>query len=814
MSFWNKMRTVVVFLFGLVSLALAFELGTADAVIYYGGKNKELAEEFSGYLERIFSRRYPVKPHATENASSSGLFVGVVPEGFPMAQEEESGREFCVMEVRSEQLYLFGSEKFKQCTTFAVYDFLEKFCGVRWLWPGESGTVVEPRQPVSFPEGRTLIRPGFDLRLTNSFHYGAKMRSLTSRKELASWMQHMKVGASFGLNVGHSFRAWMPQSEFGEEHPEYFSLVSPEHWVGLVKPKEPTRTWDGSIETCTQLCTSNPEVRRIIAERVAQRAAETGKMQSVSPNDGFGFCECEQCRKQDGDQKMYGDKHFLTNRMYDFLNDVATQVQKLNPKAKVGMFSYSWFSGVPDNITKLPSNVYLSLCYVSEDHYDPKMEKATNERILGLGKLGARLVGREYWGTHNTLELPLLNSRKIAENLKLLHSVNAAGIYGETGTSFAARASDLYILARMAWNPTLDREQLLQDFCDKGFGDASKTMLQYFNFIEDRVATVKTAIANREPSEIQQHYPNGYAARHVGHLEIFTPEFLQEAKALLQLAKKQARNPEQKERVEFITYGHDFAEIMAECIRYRQLLAAAGVDMSLVQPSAEMVRMERSNLRSIVKGLIQAETNRGYFLLSVADRSAIDIGQFIYASQLHLRPWKALAEAADIELAANKFSYLVNGSFEYRGYNWDIKVSQGQAEHEFVSGKNCDERNNYMVVGHANQGISLQALLQPGAELSVTSLRPAIAEAKRGLSVSLWLLNEGDPLSCLDVQVNGKPLKASWLNREIVLPGEWNQIGCQRLEAEPGEYTLGFKLRNPGTQPLQVNVDNIRMVLE
>jgi hypothetical protein len=300
----------------------------------------------------------------------------------------------------------------------------------------------------------------------------------------------------------------------------------------------------------------------------------------------------------------------------------------------------------------------------------------------------------------------------------------------------------------------------------------------------------------------------------VGHLEIFTPEFLQEAKALLQLAKKQARNPEQKERVEFITYGHDFAEIMAECIRYRQLLAAAGVDMSLVQPSAEMVRMERSNLRSIVKGLIQAETNRGYFLLSVADRSAIDIGQFIYASQLHLRPWKALAEAADIELAANKFSYLVNGSFEYRGYNWDIKVSQGQAEHEFVSGKNCDERNNYMVVGHANQGISLQALLQPGAELSVTSLRPAIAEAKRGLSVSLWLLNEGDPLSCLDVQVNGKPLKASWLNREIVLPGEWNQIGCQRLEAEPGEYTLGFKLRNPGTQPLQVNVDNIRMVLE
>ena len=812
MSFWSKMY-VVVFLVGFISLTGAFELGTTDAVIYYGGKNKGLAEEFSSYLERVFSRQYSVRPYTAENATSSGLFVGVIPEGFPMVQEEESEREFCVMEVRPEQLYLFGSEKFKQCTAFAVYDFLEKFCGVRWLWPGETGTVVEPQKPVPCPEGRTITRPGFDLRLTSSFHYGARARSLTTREETASWMQHVKVGASFNLRVGHAFGALMPRSEYGKEHPEYFSLVSPEHWVGLVKPKAPMRTWDPSIP-CSQLCTSNPEVRRIIAEKVAKQAAETGHMQSISPSDGFGFCECEQCQKQDGNQKMYGEGYYLTNRLYDFLNDVATQVHKLNPKAKVGMFSYSWFSGVPDNITKLPPNVYLSLCYLSEDHYNPKVEEATNERILGLGKLGARLVGREYWGTHYTLELPVLNSRKIAENLKLLHSVNAAGIYGETGNSFAARASDLYILAKMAWDPTLDRDLLLQDFCDKGFGEASTTMLQYFNFIEDRVATVKTAIAGREPSEIQQHYPNGYAARHVGYLEIFTPEFLKEAKALLQLAKKQARTQEQKARVDFITYGHSYTEIMIECIRYRQLLAAAGVDMSLVQPSPEMVRMERSNLSRIAKGLIAAETNRGYFLLSVADRSAIDITQFIYASQLHLRPWKAFAEAAGIELAANKFSYLVNGAFEYRGYSWDIKTSQGQAEHEFVSGINCDERNNYMVVGHANQGISLQALLQPGAELSVTSMRPAVAEAKRGLKVSLWLLNEGDPLSCLEVQVNDKPLKACWLNREIVLPGEWNQIGCQRIEAEPGEYTLGLKLRNPSAKPLQLNVDNIRMVLE
>ncbi len=814
MSFWSKLRIVGLLLVGIAPLSGAFELGKSDAVIYYGGRNKDLADEFSSYLARVFSKQYLVKQYSEESASAAGLFIGVLPEGFQMGEEEKPGREFCVLEVQKEQLFLFGSEKFQQCTAFAVYDFLEKYCGVRWLWPGETGTVVEPQPPFSCPIGVSITRPGLDLRLTSSFHYGSTKRSQASNRETAAWLKHVKTGASFNLRVGHAFSGLVPRDVYGREHPEYYSLVTPERWVGLLKPKVPTRTWDNSIQTCSQLCTSNPEVRRIIAEQVAKRAAETGEMQSISPNDGYGFCECAECLRQDAGQVMYSEGFYLTNRMYDFLCDVASQVQKLNPEAKVGMFSYSWFSGVPNSIERLPSNVYLSLCYMAEEHYDSKKEQATNDRIVGLGKLGARIIGREYWGTHYTLDLPVLNSRKIAENLQLLHSVNAAGIYGETGNSFAARASDLYVLTKMAWDPTLERDALLQDFCDKGFGAASKTMLQYFNFLEDRVATVGRAAATREPSEIQQHYSNGYAARHVEYLEIFTPEFLQEGKGLLLQAKRQAQRKAEKDRVGFICYGHTFAEGRTECIRARQLLAAAGVDMSLVQPAAEEVRMERSNLSKIAKALIAAENKRGHLLLSLADRPAIDIGQFISASSLHLRPWKTLAEAADIELAAKKFSYLVNGSFEYRGYGWDIKVSRGQAEYEFVSGCNYDERNNYMVTSHANQGISLQAVLQPGAELSVTSLRPAVAEVSRGLWLSLWLRNVGDPLACLEVQVNTQPMKASWLNREIVLPGEWNQIGCQRLVLQPGEYTLGLKFRNPSEQPLTLNLDNIRMVLE
>ena len=38
-------------------------------------------------------------------------------------------------------------------TLYAVYDFLFKSCGVRWLWPGESGEVVPKRRDLSVGEG-------------------------------------------------------------------------------------------------------------------------------------------------------------------------------------------------------------------------------------------------------------------------------------------------------------------------------------------------------------------------------------------------------------------------------------------------------------------------------------------------------------------------------------------------------------------------------------------------------------------------------------------------------------------------------------
>ena len=40
----------------------------------------------------------------------------------------------------------------------------------------------------------------------------------------------------------------------------------------------------------------------------------------------------------------------------------------------------------------------------------PAMQKELDDKIIGLGKLGAKIVGREYWGTHYYQDMPIDHS--------------------------------------------------------------------------------------------------------------------------------------------------------------------------------------------------------------------------------------------------------------------------------------------------------------------------------------------------------------------------------------------------------------------
>lgn len=429
--------------------SFAFELGRTDSVIYAADGHRDVAEELSGYLNRVFGRNFPVEKMPETSVPAAGLFVGVRPPRCDVTWDP--ARECCVRIVESDRVWLFGNDgELLHGTDDAVYDFLERFAGVRWLWPGDLGTVADPSAPVTVPCGKHVYVTPFRKRLTDSFGYPFG-RSPDEARDLRAWLRHRHVGSSLaakGSGFHHAFDLILPREKYGREHPEYYALVPPERWIGEPKPTVPSRLNDPLTPGPWQVCTSNPDVRRLFAENLL--ASGTDAIQSISPNDGYGFCECSACRAQDPEGRGIGkDVYDVTDRMFDFLSDVAWRVYGKSPTSKVGLFSYSYYDKVPVRKVKLPPNVYLSCCYIVYG-MNARQEAELAGKLSGLAATGAKIIGREYWGTHYTMRYPLSHSRKIDRNLKLLHRLGAAGIYGEPGNDFAVRASDLYLLTLLA----------------------------------------------------------------------------------------------------------------------------------------------------------------------------------------------------------------------------------------------------------------------------------------------------------------------------------------------------------------------------
>ena len=785
-----------------------FVLGQTDMTIFFAKDRQALAAEMAEYLHRIYGKKFTLKAFAPGDEKKPGIFIGIRPAGVKFTVDEK--KEFCGKHVNGSQLYLFGNQdKRLHGTAFSVYDFLEKECGVRWLWPGELGTVVDQQKPKALKNGTSIFVPAFERRMTDSFHYGSASMPVKERRDLNMWLAPRKMGTSLfahGSGFQHAFAGLLPQAKYGKEHPEYYSLVTPEQWIGEPKPTVPTRRNDPGRLGPWQLCTSNPDVRRIIAEKIA--AKKDGKIHSISPNDGWGFCECPKCLAQDGKPRplIAGSKD-TTNRMYDFAEDIAKQVKKLNPDAKVGMFAYSFYAGVPDQKINFPGNMYLSFCY-SVCGRNKEQEKALEKHLEGLAATGGRVIGREYWGTHSHMNYPQSHSRKIDRNLKLLHKVKAAGIYGEPGKDFAARASDLYILMKLSWDPTLKREDILHDFCNKGFGPkAGPVMYEFFEKVED---WAEKLVDQREKyaAPFLKEYDNGYANGNYAKAQCYNADFQKMCNGYLNKALKLADTPERKARIEFIRLGIKRAALTSAALNAYSDLAAAGINMPLTQPSGKQIRMEKRNLQKLAGAASEASTALSRFHSAYSGRNAFSGGVIGSWVRLSLRPWIILTAKARLDLSANRFNYMVNGAFEYTTYSWK-PVEKGGAKIFATRDCNHDADDNFMVQCHGRQGISLQVELPAGSSAELIQQRKISPAQPQIVTVRMFVKCADDPLKYMTVQFAGQTLKGLRLDPDAEDGSGWYEIRFKQIQVPAGDHEFKINFKNSGKGKVTLNLDDL-----
>ncbi len=342
-------------------------------------------------------------------------------------------------------------------TVFGVYELLEQI-GVRWFMPGELGTVIPIAKTVDVAAQETIQAPSF------------AGRYFQMNGAPAEWLRRVRCGGVPQFPSAHGLPG-LGRRVF-DEHPEYFALVDGER-----SPR--------------QHCLSNPDVLKIVVDEIKKRVAKNPDLRVIGlgPNDGGGFCQCEECRKLDGgDFDPFSGEPSVTDRYIWFFNRILDRLRDDHPNLKLGFYIYHSYMRPPvkeqphENITGALAPI--ALCRVHGPGNPLCVEKQYYERLArAWGQLMPELWERGYWSNLACPGFPFIITERLRKQIPMCKAAGVTGWRVETFANYGPQLPSFYIAAKLMWNAEADVDALMQDFAEKFFGPAADPMGRYITLM-------------------------------------------------------------------------------------------------------------------------------------------------------------------------------------------------------------------------------------------------------------------------------------------------------------------------------------------
>ena len=518
---------------------------------------RDAAVTLANYIEKISGAR-PAVVDGEPPAPPRAIWVGFQPvleTLFPKTNFAFQHPEETLIACNEHHLVIAGRDRVvgdKQVehgTSNAVFSFIEKDLGVRWLWPGALGTDV--------PQRRRIALTPFERR----FHPLFRSRLLWPRNP-AEWHRAQRLlDHSLRYQAGHGFTDWW--DKYHEQHPDYFALLP----NGTRTPQKSPRE--------VKLCESNPAVAAqwLANAEQAFREDPTRITMSASPNDSGGFCMCANCRAMDHpDGPPLWGYVALTDRMVKFWNVLARGLRERFPdrEAWVGAYAYSAYL-TPPVAEKLEPNIAIG--YVGHMPIaSEETRRKEKEQWLAWARQAKAMVYRPnlFHYSGGFLGLPTVSLRKTIEDFRFLAGHQCIGLEVDSlPMCWATQGVQFYLMAQLAYDPLQDGEAVLRDYFARGFGPAADEVAAYFAVLEKAHDAVLERIK----------LSSGWARQATDVFQdIYTDAVWDEAGSHLKAAEMKAgAGPDVfRQRVEFIRTGCDAAKLQVEILRVMKTVRATG----------------------------------------------------------------------------------------------------------------------------------------------------------------------------------------------------------------------------------------------
>jgi len=382
-----------------------------------------------------------------------------------------------------ERIFLLGESD--RGHVYAAYRFLEKYLGIRFFTA--EVTRIPQRKNWDLPALDERLNPAFEYRST-SWHEYKNCPDMSAKRGLNGRESQLDEKRGNALNYHgfvHTMKLYLPPEEFFDEHPEYYAIYNGERQKG--------EYW--------QPCLTNPEVYRIMLERVMKAIEEhpEATIFSVSQNDGFGPCQCpEYTRVNEEEGGSYG------GTVLRFVNAIAREVAKKYPHIIIDTLAYR-FTRQPLKITKPEPNVVVRICTIECCFSHPIAEcvdESAAEKVDGKATPTMQQDMDGWRDIHNRLHIwdyttnfwhylsPFPNFAVLQPNIQYFIDHHVTGLFEQgNGRSVSGELGELrgYLLTKLMWEPYGNVDEWMNDFLVGYYGQGASAIRAYIDMLEKHV---------------------------------------------------------------------------------------------------------------------------------------------------------------------------------------------------------------------------------------------------------------------------------------------------------------------------------------
>ena len=490
------------FLCGLTCLAVCGPLRAGEFVLSdkyviavpekASASEKFAARQLQKYLALVTGRKLPVK-----NGGSPAVFVRqdrtLAPEKWKIFADGKG------------DLHITGGRP--TGVLYAVYEFLEKQADVCFLAP--DAEFVPRKEKITFSADLRLEGEPFFKR-REVYLISAVMRKhgeyLGKMRFSGTWIdgKHVDPNRFGSTGTTHSFH--ILAKDFPKDKLEYYSL-----------DKSGKRVRFSSGLGPGQLCLTNPEVRRLVTEKLCRMIEDDRKKWDIPPrlyslckNDNADDCRCPECLAA---VKRYNGNH--AGIYLEFVSDIARKVGSKYPEILIRCSAYTT-DELPVEDFRLPDNVLLGVAQLGSEfrtvakrdsmrRLDHPNNKKARELLMKWRKVCKHMMSWDYWVLYRQqYGVPVTNVSAIVFNLKKYAEMDLRYIFSESETAPKNMVSFLdlrhYLASKLLIDPRADAPALTARFMKLYYGPAAEEMTHLLNYLEKRMAEETKPLGETPPN--------------------------------------------------------------------------------------------------------------------------------------------------------------------------------------------------------------------------------------------------------------------------------------------------------------------------